>query len=114
MLNCYSKLKNSKLVTENFEMQGYIKTMNLVDARMNFRIRCSIVNDIKFNQRSNPEYARQLWLCDDCGNVDTQSHIMWCPSYATLREGLDVDDDKDVVKYFQNVMKIREAARSEE
>ena len=39
---------------------------------------------------------------------------MWCPSYATLREGLDVDDDKDVVKYFQNVMKIREAARNEE
>ena len=71
MLNCFSKLKNSKLVRENFEMQGYIKTMNLVDARMNFRIRCSIVNDIKLNQRSNPEYARQLWLCDDCGNVDT-------------------------------------------
>ena len=39
---------------------------------------------------------------------------MWCPSYATLREGLDVDDDKDVVKYFQNVMKIRETARNEE
>ena len=66
------------------------------------------------NQRSQPDYAHQLWACDECGCVDTQSHIMWCPSYATLREGLDVDNDLDVVHYFQKVVKIREALRNED
>ena len=60
MNNSYSKLRNSKLVSEQFEMQGYIKTMNLVDARTNFRMRCSITSNIKLNQRSNPVYAEQL------------------------------------------------------
>ena len=39
---------------------------------------------------------------------------MWCPSYATIREGLDVDNDLDVVNYFQRVVKIREALRNED
>ena len=66
------------------------------------------------NQKSNPEYARKLWLCDDCGNVDSQSHIMWCPSYATLREELDINNDVDVVHYFQRVLKLREELKSDE
>ena len=110
----FSKLKDSKLVAENFGMQDYLKEMNLVDARTNFRLRCSITNSVKMNQKSNPEYAKQLWLCDECGNIDSQSHIMWCPSYATLREGLDVNSDVDVVHYFQSVLKLREELRSDE
>ena len=110
----YSKLRNSKLMSEEFDMKEYIKTMNLSDARTNFRIRCSLLNQVKMNQRSQPTYAYQLWACDECGCVDTQSHIMWCPSYATLREGLDVDNDLDVVHYFQKVVKIREALRNED
>ena len=77
-------------------------------------MRCSILNNIKFNQKSNQEYERKLWLCDGCGNVDSQSHIMWCPSYATLREGLNIDNDLDVVHYFQSVVKIREALKYDE
>ena len=96
-----SKLKESKLVNEEFKLQDYIKEMNIPDARTNFRIRCSIVNTIKMNQKNNPEYARKLWICEDCGNVDSQSHIMWCPSLVTLREGLDIDNNLDVVHYFQ-------------
>ena len=34
---------------------------------------------------------------------------MWCPSLATLREGLDIDNDQDVVQYFQKVVKYRES-----
>ena len=68
MKNSYSKLRNSKLVSEKFEMQGYIKTMNLVDARTNFRMRCSITNNIKLNQRSNP-VSVAMWIvkATSCG-----------------------------------------------
>jgi hypothetical protein len=74
MKNSYSKLRNSKLVSEKFEMQGYIKTMNLVDARTNFRMRCSITNNIKLNQRSNPVYAI-LCMLNSFGLV--MSVAMW-------------------------------------
>ena len=38
---------------------------------------------------------------------------MWCPGFAPLREGLDVDDDKDVIHYFQEVFKLLESQDSE-
>ena len=105
----YHKLKGSPILSETFEIKEDISKLSLVDARTNFRIRYSLLNNVKMNQKSNPEYARKLWLCDECGNVDSQSHIMWCPSYTTLREGLDVDRDMDIIHYFQSVMKIRAA-----
>ena len=114
MMNGYSKLKNSKLIEEHLGMKDYVNKMTLSDARTNFRIRSSMVSNVKLNQRSNPEYERTLWLCDECGKVDSQSHIMWCPSYATLREGLDIENDLDVVHYFQSVVKIREALKNED
>ena len=88
--------------------------MNLIDSRTNFRIRCSLTNNIKMNQKSNPEFAKKLWLCNECGNVDSQSHIMWCPIYATLREGLNINNNLDVVRYFQSVVKLREELKNVE
>ena len=73
-----------------------------------------MVKDVKLNQRYNPEYERKLLLCDECGKVHSQSHIMWCPAYAMLRKGLDIDNDLDVVHYFQSVVKLREALKNEE
>ena len=39
---------------------------------------------------------------------DTQSHVMICSGYAVLREGKDLSQDKDMVEYFQNVIKLRQ------
>ena len=64
------------------------------------------------NRESDPTYAAELWKCDGCGNLDTQSHIIWCPGFAPLREGLDIDNDKDVIHYFQEVFKLRETVIS--
>ena len=33
---------------------------------------------------------------------------MWYPGYAPLREGLDINDDLEVIHYFQKVFKLRE------
>jgi hypothetical protein len=85
-----SKLMQGPFKDETFEIRDCIHQMNLSDARTN----------CKMNQRFNPVYAKNLWKCDACQNLDMQSHLMWCPAYATLREGLDIDCDKDVVLYF--------------
>ena len=107
-----SKLKDGPINDEKFELQGYIRNMTLNDARTNFKLRSNTFK-AKMNQKSNPIYSAKLWKCGECQNLDTQSHIMWCPGYAPLREGLDIDNDVDVVHYFQQVFKLRESLDSE-
>ena len=58
--------------------------------------------------KNNQKYSNELWKCDYCKMMDSQSHIMWCSAFAPLREGKNVEDDDDLVLYFQQVFKIRE------
>ena len=104
----FSKLRGQKNEDENeLSVKDYIKTMTLRNARTFFRIRSNMV-DVKMNQKSNSNYANDLWKCDYCFSLDSQSHIMWCPAFSSLREGKNLQNDLDLVSYFQDVMKIRE------
>ena len=73
---------------------------------------------IRMNFASDAEFASKLWSCPGCsedksvyskveGFRDTQSHVMVCAGYSDLREGKDLNTDKDLVKYFQMVIKKR-------
>ena len=63
---------------------------------------------VKMNMKSNQKFASDLWKWDDCFSMDSQAHVLWCLAYAPLREGKNLDDDDDLIKYYQTVMKIRE------
>ena len=107
----YSKLKKLGYDDdENLECKEYTRTMSLKDARTQFRIRSQMI-DVKMNQKSNEKYARELWKCDFCMSIDSQAHIMWCPAFSPLREGRNLQNDLDLVHYFQEVMKIRENSK---
>ena len=58
--------------------------------------------------KNNKKFAKEQWKCDSCKRIDSQSHVLWCPFFAPLREGKDIQNDKDLVEYFQKVFKIRE------
>jgi hypothetical protein len=103
----YSKLKDGPLMEANFEIQPYVKTMKLRNARTMFRIR-TMMTPAKFNRKSDPTYSSELWKCDSCQKIDSQSHILWCPQFSSLREGKNIMDDDDLVQYIQKVFKIRE------
>ena len=107
-LKKYSKLKDDSIVDENFDKKSYLKSLNLMDSRLMYRIR-SKTTGAKMNQKSDEDYSNELWKCEDCGNVDTQSHILWCPSYAPLREDKNISEEKDLVDYFREVFKFRES-----
>ena len=62
----------------------------------------------QFNRKSDPTYSSELWKCDSCQKIDSQSHILWCPQFSPLREGKNIMDDDDLVQYIQKVFKIRE------
>ena len=72
---------------------------------------------VQMNFQSDPSFANQLWTCSGCSSVtadgqlegsrDTQSHIMVCKGYQEMRQDLDLNKDKDLVKYFDMVIKER-------
>ena len=39
--------------------------------------------------------------------IDTFLHAKWCVAHQDIREGLDLDNDKDLVWYISEVMKRR-------
>ena len=59
-----------------------------------------------------------MWTCSGCfdgdmgdkvvGLRDTQQHVLICPGYAQLREDKNLEVDKDLVKYFAQVIKQRQ------
>ena len=93
---------------ESFKTKDYLKNMNMADARTKFKMRTEMLN-FKFNYKSDYENIANLWKCDSCQiAIETQNHILWCPSYSELREGKDLNNDVDVIEYFQKVIKIRD------
>ena len=108
-----TKLKDGPMNLENFELKTYLSEMSLTDARTLFRIR-SQTTDVKMNQRSSKAHAKNLWKCSECGNIDTQSHILWCPFHAHLREGKSLESDSDLVEYMKKVFIVREELRNKE
>ena len=90
------------------ETKDYIKNMNVENARTKFQLRTEML-DVKFNYKHSPINVQSLWQCESCQtNIETQSHIMWCPAYSELREGKDITNDNDLIEYVRKVLKIRE------
>ena len=109
----YSKLKNGPMVDENFAQRDYRTTMTMIDVRTNFRIRSKTI-DVCMNQQSDKQHAKNLWKCSNCGHIDSQSHILWCPFLAPLREGKCLENNQHIVSYFQAALKAREEQRNTE
>ena len=58
--------------------------------------------------RSDDVMSKDLWFCDSCERqIDSMSHVTICPAYKSLREGKNIESDKDLVEYMTAVMQIR-------
>ena len=104
----YTKIKDSPMMNENFENKDYIQNMKLSDARTMFHLRSKMIN-CKYNFKSSPENEQKLWQCDSCQRqIETQSHMMSCPAYENFRSDKDLNCDEDLVKYFKQVLQVRD------
>ena len=103
----YKKLRNSELVNEDFGRKDYINNLDLLQARTMFKFRSSMTQHVKMNQKSNKSYADALWRCDECGLQDTKSHLLWCAGYEALRDGKDLENDKQLCDYLHKVFLAR-------
>ena len=92
---------------ENMKRKEYFKQKSLEETRMLFRIRTRMV-DLKANFKNKPAFRKDGWLCEGCRReVETNCHVMSCQAYEHVRQGLDLGSDRDLVKLFKEVMRIR-------
>ena len=107
-MSTLKKLKKSELMDEEFGTREYLKNLTVSEARNIFKKRSSMMRDVKMNYMSDLKNTASMWLCSSCQtSIDSQAHVLWCPSYQELRAGKDLANDKDLAKYLHDVLKIR-------
>ena len=77
--------KVEDLAKEKFETKEYIKTKNIHQARMMFKVRTKMLN-VKMNFKNDPRNSQTLWRCESCQieAPETQAHVLYCPAYQSL------------------------------
>ena len=98
---------------EKFELKPYLTNLQIDKARYYIRIISFMTKSIKMNFASDPSYYKYSWKCDHCINIDTQSHVRHCEAYEHLRVGKDLDNDKDLVRYYRQVIDMRESEEND-
>ena len=106
-IKSYSKLEHIKFDDEEYGLKPYLENMNLKDSRILFASRCRMLHTVQCNFKQKPEYIANGHKCI-CLEDDKQSHLSTCSSYRHLRDGLDLESDTDLVKYYQRVIRERE------
>ena len=103
-----SKFESSKkledISLDNFrEIQGYFNDQNLEAARMKFRIRTKMVNNIPGNFKNKYKNIPNGLKCTLCPSQMTQNHCIECPEKVLFRQDLDMKDLDDLVVYFNRI-----------
>ena len=82
------------------------------DCGLQFRI---ITNMVELKTNTKGRYKDGDYSCLGCGDkaaIENQSHVIRCPVYADIRNGLNFEKNEDLVKYFRQVMLIRMKAKN--
>ena len=98
-----------KMASERFMTRPYISELTLTEARTLFKFRSQMTRYIKMNYKNEQKYAKSLWKCEKCANIDTQSHILWCPYYKNLRHSKNLKNNKDLCKYLKDIYNDRKS-----
>ena len=85
--------------------------MSPANARLRFKIWARMTPTVRMNFGNNREYRCKGWACPDCQAPDTQEHVLTCNAYHSMREGRNLENDSDLVKYFDLVISHRLAQK---
>ena len=98
-------------------MKNYMVSLHLQSARLRFKIRARMTPTIQMNFKNDPKFKANMWTCLGCdtgsedgtnlGCPDTQAHVLLCRGYSDLRDGKNLENDRDLVEYFAAVIRRR-------
>ena len=102
----YKKIDHELMSDANFSLQPYLKSLNVAEARLHFKIQCKMVPTIKMNFQSDAKFTSELWACGSCLSDlrDSQEHVLVCSSYEVYRKDKNLSDEKDLVDYYKSVL----------
>ena len=104
---------------ETYERNDYFRKLSLDSARMRFRASCGMVQTVRTNWKK--KYESRSLACPDCdlkrdnhlrddthAPIDSQSHVLNCSSYHSLKGPFfDPSDDKMLAEFFTKVVNRR-------
>ena len=100
------KLKD--IVNDSFGRQEYLSSKSIEHSRTMIRIRSKMLH-VKDNFKNMYKNRTNGVKCDSClTQVETQAHVLVCPAYDKLREGLQLNNQDDLVKYYREVLMLRD------
>ena len=99
-------------------MKSYFTSLNSQLARLQFKINAKMTPRVASSFHRDPKYRSFGYMCVGCsvvrgseggnnkGNqyLDSEDHILRCSSYQDLRQHLDLNVQREMLKYFQLVI----------
>ena len=73
----YKKLKGKPITQEQYGM----KNLSVFEARTIFKHKTSMTRYIKLNYKGVKKYKAEGWKCEECQNLDSEEHLLWCKGY---------------------------------
>ena len=88
---------------------SYFFEETLENARILFRYRVELY-EAKLNFKN--KYKTEGYQCDSCeSESESNSHILYCPAYAKIRENMSLQSDSNLCEYLKQVLEIRTSLR---
>ena len=100
-------MKHLNIENETFECKQYLSTLPIEKGRTLFKHKFKMTENVKINYKKDAGFADSMWKCSSCSNQDTESHLLWCPGYADMRNGLNLNEDADLCSYLQKIFSVR-------
>ena len=115
LMKCQKKINKDEILEEPFETKAYMKNLTYDDAVLRFKLRAKVFKPIKTHFKSDPVFTEELWSCKECSLLQTSFHLIHkCVLYDDEREGLDLDEDEDLVFFLRRILERREREGEEE
>ena len=114
----YKKLDYSSYIHDSFERKPYFYRLNLEGVRSKFRIVSKMVETVRENFPS--KYRNMTLQCQSCKDTpsvntlgfdtkrDSQQHLLEiCPTFNSLRDKVNLDNDEGIIEFFKGVIAYR-------
>ena len=105
----YKKVDSLSLACEEYEKKEYFNKLNLAQSRIKFRERSRCMTTCRVDYPSDPGNIKAMFQCYHCEKLDVLSHWRECNSYAQFRESKCLDNDADLVLYYQQIINLRKS-----
>ena len=94
--------------SEDWGMKEYVRTGHLYSVQSTWQVRAYMLR-VADNYSHHFRYLAISWLCQACWLQvrKDQDHLGSCAGYEDLRQGVDMEDDKELVEFYQAVMRRR-------